>query len=68
MRFTKLRSLIIDDDPFIKNLLLDMIEADFPQIEVIDTADHGKAGIEKINRLKPDLVFLDVEMPDMTGP
>lgn len=67
MSFNKLRSLIIDDDPFIKNLLLDMIEGDFPQIEVIGTADHGKEGIEKINSLQPDLVFLDVEMPDMTG-
>jgi class 3 adenylate cyclase/CheY-like chemotaxis protein len=67
MDSTKLRALIIDDDIFIKNLLSDMIEFNFPEVEIIDTAGNGKEGIEKILMLKPDMIFLDVEMPDMTG-
>ncbi len=63
----KIKSLIIDDDPFIKNLLGDMIEINFPNLEVLDTAKSGKEGIEKINIYQPDLIFLDVEMTDMTG-
>ena len=67
MSAQQLRTLIIDDDPFIKNLLMDLLEFNFPQVEVMDTAGNGNEGIEKIKELDPDLIFLDVEMPDMTG-
>lgn len=67
MAFKKIRSLIIDDDIFIKDLLSDMIRTHFPNVELIGSAGNGKEGIEKIKSLKPDMVFLDVEMSDMTG-
>lgn len=63
----KIKSLIIDDDPFIKSLLEDMILINFPNVEILDTAKDGKEGIEKIEIHQPDLIFLDVEMTDMTG-
>jgi two-component system LytT family response regulator len=63
----KIKSLIIDDDPFIKSLLVDMIMIHFPNVEILDTAKNGKGGIEKIEIHQPDLIFLDVEMTDMTG-
>ena len=63
----KIKSLIIDDDPFIKSLLGDMITMNFPFVEILDTAKSGKEGIEKIKIHQPDLIFLDVEMTDMTG-
>lgn len=63
----KIKSLIIDDDPFIKSLLGDMISLNFPNVEIIDTAKNGSEGIEKIKTHQPDLIFLDVEMTDMTG-
>jgi two-component system LytT family response regulator len=59
--------LIIDDDPFIRELLQDKIDQYFPEIKILTTANSGRDGLEKIATHKPDLVFLDVEMVDMTG-
>lgn len=59
--------LIIDDDPFIQNLLQDKLNQYFPEIKVIGVGENGQEGIKKITDLKPHLVFLDVEMTDMTG-
>ena len=36
-------------------------------VEVIGEASNGKEAIEKIERLRPDLIFLDIQMPDLTG-
>lgn len=59
--------VIIDDDPFIQDLLIDKIQQYFPEINVLGIGNNGLDGIKKINSLKPNLVFLDVEMTDMTG-
>ncbi|MDB4727918.1 LytTR family DNA-binding domain-containing protein [Saprospiraceae bacterium] len=67
MSLTKIRSLIIDDDPFIKELLKDKLNQYFPEVEVVDTAGSGTEGLEKIASYQPELIFLDVEMADMTG-
>ena len=63
----KFRSLIIDDNLFMQTHLRDVIEENLPNLEVIDTADNGIEGMNKIKKYQPDLIFLDVEMPDMTG-
>ena len=63
----KIKSLIIDDNPFITDLLSDMLQQDHPVVEVMGIARNGTEAIEKINTLRPELIFLDVEMPDMTG-
>lgn len=63
----KIRSLIIDDDPFILQLLQDKIQQYVPVVEMLATANSGTEGLEAIKRFQPDLVFLDVEMLDMTG-
>lgn len=62
-----IKSLIIDDDPFILDLLQDKLNQYFPEIEVLALARSGREGVEKIRRYQPELVFLDVEMTDMTG-
>lgn len=59
--------LIIDDDPFIKDLLKDKLEQFIPEINIVGTASSGAEGTREIMKKKPDLVFLDVEMDDMTG-
>ncbi|TYA54771.1 LytR/AlgR family response regulator transcription factor [Formosa maritima] len=59
--------VIVDDDPFIQELLKDKLNQYFPEINIVGLGNDGKEGIEKIIVLKPDLVFLDVEMTDMTG-
>jgi len=63
----KIKSLLIDDNEFIANILLDQLQENHPEIEVMAIAKNGKEGLEKIKLLKPDLIFLDIEMPDMTG-
>lgn len=61
-----IRVLIVDDSAFMRKLLTDQFagQSDFT---VIDTARNGKDAIDKVKRLKPDLVTMDVEMPGMDG-
>ncbi|GAB5408382.1 MAG: LytTR family DNA-binding domain-containing protein [Balneolaceae bacterium] len=63
----KIDCLIIDDDPFIHNLLQDKLSQHFPEITILGIAHSGEDGIKKISTLNPELIFLDVEMSDMTG-
>lgn len=63
----KIKSLIIDDNSFIIDLLTDQLRQYHPDVEVLGVAKSGTEGLEKIKLLKPDLIFLDVEMDDMTG-
>jgi two-component system LytT family response regulator len=63
----KIKSLIIDDDPFIRDLLQDKLDQYFPEVEVLSMASSGTEGLQKIKTFQPDLIFLDVEMADMTG-
>lgn len=63
----KIRSIIIDDDVFIRDLLRDKISSYVPSVEVIAFAKSGQEGIDAILKHQPDLVFLDVEIGDMTG-
>ncbi len=58
--------LIIDDEKLARDLLHEYLEA-FPQIEVVGECAKGTEAVEKINKLKPDLIFLDVQMPGMNG-
>lgn len=67
MIFHKIKCLIIDDDPFIRELLKDKLDHYFPDIIVVSAASNGKEGIQEIEKHKPELIFLDVEMTDMTG-
>ncbi|HEY5689186.1 MAG TPA: LytTR family DNA-binding domain-containing protein [Yeosuana sp.] len=62
-----IKCLIIDDDPFIQDLLQDKLTHYFPEIQILGIASSGNEGIESIKSLQPNLIFLDVEMTDMTG-
>lgn len=58
--------LIIDDEKLARELLTEFLES-FPQIEIIGECSKGTEAVEQINKLKPDLIFLDVQMPGMNG-
>ena len=62
----KVTCLIIDDEKLARDLLREYLEP-FENIELLDECSKGSEAVEKINRLKPDLIFLDVQMPVMTG-
>lgn len=66
MNKKRIRVLVVDDSAFMRVAIRRMIEED-PEIEVVDVARNGQDGLEKIRRLKPDLVTMDIEMPIMTG-
>ncbi len=62
-----MRTLIIDDEPNVRQVLRNILELYTPQAEVIGEADSVKTGKQMIKELQPELVFLDIQMPDGTG-
>ncbi len=63
---TKSTCLIIDDEKLARELLHEYLEG-FPEIELLGEAANGTDAVALINKLKPDFIFLDVQMPGMTG-
>jgi len=59
-------TLIVDDEPVARRLLREELEL-LPDIAIAGEAENGKEALEKIAALKPDLVFLDLQMPVMSG-
>ena len=62
----KTKVLIVDDSALIRKLLTEILASD-PELEVVDTAKDPYDAREKIKRLNPDVITLDVEMPKMDG-
>ena len=60
-----LRVLVVDDEPLGRQRLLELLES--ADVEVVGTAADGAQAVESIRALKPDVVFLDVQMPRMSG-
>lgn len=58
--------IVVDDSAFMRKVLSDIINSD-DRMQVIATARNGVEAIEKINKLNPDVVTLDIEMPIMDG-
>lgn len=61
-----IKAIIIDDERLARNELKKLL-MDFPEIEVIAEAANAAEGVEKIDSLNPDLIFLDIQMPGKTG-
>jgi two-component system, LytTR family, response regulator len=62
----KIRTLIIEDEEPARNLLRTFLES-FEEIDLIGECSDGFSGLKTINELQPDLVFLDIQMPRLTG-
>lgn len=62
----KTRVLIVDDSALMRQLLTEMLSSD-PAIEIVGTASDPYAARDKIMKLNPDVLTLDVEMPRMDG-
>jgi DNA-binding NarL/FixJ family response regulator len=61
-----LRILVVDDHPVVRQGLKNLLDRD-PDWEIIDEAEDGLEAVEKADRLKPDVVVLDLSMPRMNG-
>ena len=62
----KSKLLVVDDSAFMRKLISDFF-VEHSKVEVIGTARNGKDAIKKIQSLKPDVVTMDVEMPELNG-
>ncbi|XRO77669.1 protein-glutamate methylesterase/protein-glutamine glutaminase [Methanocaldococcus sp. 10A] len=62
----KIRVLVVDDSAFMRKVISDILNSD-PEIEVIGTAKDGVEAVELVQKLQPDVVTMDVEMPRMNG-
>lgn len=66
MADTKLRVMIVDDEPLARQRLEDLLDKE-DGVEIVGRIDNGRTAVEAIREQDPDLVFLDVQMPGMTG-
>ncbi len=65
-RGAKIRVLVVDDSALMRQFISDILKSD-PRIEVAGTARDGKDALAQIKTLRPDIVTMDVEMPNMDG-
>ena len=62
-----IKILIIDDEENTREILTGMLNLKFKDVEVVGYGKDVKSGIEAINKYKPDIILLDIKMPDGTG-
>lgn len=62
----RITTLIVDDEPVARRLLREELE-NFEEIEIVGEASNGREALQQITKLKPELVFLDLQMPVMSG-
>jgi two-component system, LytTR family, response regulator len=60
------KAIIIDDERLARNELKKLL-MDYPEVEVVAEAANANEGLEKIETMNPDLIFLDIQMPGKTG-
>ena len=61
------KSILVVDDSFVmRTIIKDIVESD-PELKVVGFAENGKTGLQKTRELRPDLIILDLEMPEMSG-
>ena len=61
-----IKAIIVDDERLARNELKKLLEQ-HPEIQIVDEASNVDEGVEKIDLLRPDLIFLDIQMPGKTG-
>jgi DNA-binding LytR/AlgR family response regulator len=62
----EMKALIVDDEPIARGVLREELEL-IPEVQVVGEAGDGKEALQKIAKLTPDVVFLDLQMPVMSG-
>lgn len=62
----KLKTIIIDDESLARQIIKQYL-SNFPEIELIDECSNGFDAVKSVSNYKPDFIFLDVQMPKLTG-
>lgn len=60
-------ALIVDDEPNLTQHLERLLAASWPELEILGTAHNGREALAKVETLSPDIVFLDIRMPGLSG-
>jgi two-component system chemotaxis response regulator CheB len=61
-----IRVLVVDDSVVVRRLVGDVLAAD-PEIDLVGTAANGRLALSKVEQLRPDIVTMDIEMPELDG-
>ncbi|HLA12073.1 MAG TPA: LytTR family DNA-binding domain-containing protein [Pyrinomonadaceae bacterium] len=61
-----IRVLIVDDEPLARDMLREMLQND-PQVIIVGESTNGREAVDAIRKTTPDLIFLDVQMPELGG-
>ncbi|HEX2268411.1 MAG TPA: LytTR family DNA-binding domain-containing protein [Pyrinomonadaceae bacterium] len=63
---TRIRALVVDDEPLAREMIREMLEND-SEVEIVGECANGREAVEAIRSSAPDLVFLDIQMPELGG-
>ncbi|RZJ86713.1 MAG: response regulator, partial [Chryseobacterium sp.] len=61
-----IKTILIDDEPLARDIVKYYLK-DFPEIEIVAECSDGFEGLKAIAQFKPDLMFLDIQMPKING-
>jgi len=61
-----IRALVIDDEPLAREMIREMLEGE-SEVEIIGECANGREAVEAIRSMRPDLIFLDIQMPELGG-
>ncbi|NIG53482.1 LytTR family DNA-binding domain-containing protein [Chitinophaga sp. Cy-1792] len=61
-----IKAVIIDDEPLARAVVLEYL-MDYPQVQVLQECNDGFEGLKAIQQHQPDIIFLDIQMPKITG-
>ena len=62
----RIRALVVDDEPLAREMIREMLGAD-PDVEIVGECSNGREAVDAFKSLRPDLVFLDIQMPELGG-
>ena len=62
----RIRALVVDDEPLAREMIREMLDDD-SDVEIVAECANGREAVDAIKSLKPDLVFLDIQMPELGG-
>lgn len=62
----RIRSVIVDDEALARQMILEYLW-DYPQVEVVAECSSGREAVRTVNSMQPELLFLDVQMPELNG-
>lgn len=63
----RVRAIVVEDEDALRDELCEALEALWPELEIVDTAGDGESALRAIEHHAPDLVFLDIRIPDPDG-